>query len=145
MSWLFLLCDYPTSAISDMILLIRMHVSLQIQMLSSLVLGQSTERFVWVSPTYSSCQYMGMKKETQFLFVSQTLNLLLMCILGEGGYVVCYEMADIERKLGFGRNSLVFFPTLLIMVCISYNMIHFVQGPFSLMRKLVLAKMLSWR
>lgn len=30
-----------------------------------------------------------------------------MHMLGEGGYVVCYEMADIQRKLGFGRNSLV--------------------------------------
>jgi len=28
---------------------------------------------------------------------------------GDGGYVVCYEMADIERKLGFGRDSLVNF------------------------------------
>jgi hypothetical protein len=27
--------------------------------------------------------------------------------LGDGGYVVCYEMADIERKLGFGPDSLV--------------------------------------
>ncbi|XP_048325587.1 single-strand DNA endonuclease 1 isoform X4 [Ziziphus jujuba] len=27
--------------------------------------------------------------------------------LGDGGYVVCYEMADIEKQLGFGRNSLV--------------------------------------
>lgn len=29
--------------------------------------------------------------------------------LGEEGHVVCYEMADIERKLGYGRNSLVSF------------------------------------
>jgi hypothetical protein len=27
--------------------------------------------------------------------------------LGEGGYVICYEMEDIEKTLGFGRNSLV--------------------------------------
>ncbi|KAL5994471.1 hypothetical protein ACLOJK_024523 [Asimina triloba] len=27
-------------------------------------------------------------------------------LLGDGGYVVCYEMADVKRKLGFGRNSL---------------------------------------
>jgi len=27
--------------------------------------------------------------------------------LGEGGYVVCYEMDDIKKKLGLGRNSLV--------------------------------------
>lgn len=29
--------------------------------------------------------------------------------LGDGGYIVCYEMSDIERQLGFGRNSLVIF------------------------------------
>lgn len=29
--------------------------------------------------------------------------------LGETGYVICYEMKDIEQKLGFGRNSLVSF------------------------------------
>nr|XP_043626729.1 single-strand DNA endonuclease 1 [Erigeron canadensis] len=33
--------------------------------------------------------------------------------LGEGGYVVCYEMADIEKKLGFGRNSLIALAVLL--------------------------------
>lgn len=27
--------------------------------------------------------------------------------LGDGGYVVCYEMEDIKKKLGLGRNSLV--------------------------------------
>lgn len=36
-------------------------------------------------------------------------SLLLVAFLesGEGGYVICYEMEDIEKKLGFGRNSLV--------------------------------------
>ncbi|GLU21081.1 hypothetical protein SLE2022_372440 [Rubroshorea leprosula] len=33
--------------------------------------------------------------------------------LGEGGHIVCYEMADIERKLGFGRNSLISLALLL--------------------------------
>ncbi|CAK9160962.1 unnamed protein product [Ilex paraguariensis] len=33
--------------------------------------------------------------------------------LGEGGYVVCYEMGDIERILGFGRNSLIALAVLL--------------------------------
>ncbi|KAL5568045.1 hypothetical protein UlMin_024620 [Ulmus minor] len=33
--------------------------------------------------------------------------------LGDGGYVVCYDMADIERQLGFGRNSLITFALLL--------------------------------
>ncbi|XP_039029067.1 single-strand DNA endonuclease 1-like [Hibiscus syriacus] len=27
--------------------------------------------------------------------------------LGEVGHVVCYEMDDIEQKIGFGRNSLI--------------------------------------
>lgn len=35
-----------------------------------------------------------------FLFINE---------LGDGGYVVCYEMADIESKLGLGRDSLVNF------------------------------------
>ncbi|KAE9464882.1 hypothetical protein C3L33_03202, partial [Rhododendron williamsianum] len=39
-----------------------------------------------------------------FLFGARTVYRDIC--LGEGGYVVCYEMADIERKLGFGRNSL---------------------------------------
>ncbi|KAK9291351.1 hypothetical protein L1049_019297 [Liquidambar formosana] len=33
--------------------------------------------------------------------------------LGEGGYVICYEMADIESMLGFGRNSLITLALLL--------------------------------
>ncbi|XP_031261309.1 flap endonuclease GEN-like 2 isoform X2 [Pistacia vera] len=33
--------------------------------------------------------------------------------LGEGGHVVCYEMVDIQRKLGFGRNSLITMALLL--------------------------------
>ncbi|KAL9255578.1 Single-strand DNA endonuclease 1-like protein [Drosera capensis] len=33
--------------------------------------------------------------------------------LGEGGYIVCYEMDDIENKLGFGRNSLIALALLL--------------------------------
>lgn len=28
-------------------------------------------------------------------------------VLGDGGHVSCYEMVDIESKLGLGRNSLV--------------------------------------
>ncbi|KAK3039276.1 hypothetical protein RJ639_027980, partial [Escallonia herrerae] len=39
-----------------------------------------------------------------FLFGAKTVYREIC--LGEGGFVVCYEMADIERKLGFGRNSL---------------------------------------
>ncbi|KAK0595184.1 hypothetical protein LWI29_004321 [Acer saccharum] len=40
-----------------------------------------------------------------FLFGARTVYRDIC--LGEGGHVVCYEMADIERKLGFGRNSLI--------------------------------------
>ena len=34
--------------------------------------------------------------------------------LGDGGHVSCYEMVDIESKLGLGRNSLV---SLFILLC----------------------------
>ena len=41
-------------------------------------------------------------------------DLLMFALkLGDGGYVICYEMEDIEKKLGFGRKSLVcymFYP-----------------------------------
>ncbi|XP_068639770.1 single-strand DNA endonuclease 1 [Aristolochia californica] len=46
-----------------------------------------------------------------FLFGARTVYRDIY--LGEGGYVVCYEMADIERKLGFGRNSLISLALLL--------------------------------
>ncbi|KAM7504738.1 hypothetical protein LguiB_003642 [Lonicera macranthoides] len=46
-----------------------------------------------------------------FLFGARTVYRDIC--LGEGGYVVCYEMADIERKLGFGRNSLISLAVLL--------------------------------
>ncbi|KVI03089.1 Chromo domain-like protein [Cynara cardunculus var. scolymus] len=40
-----------------------------------------------------------------FLFGARTVYRDIC--LGEGGYVVCYEMDDIKKKLGFGRNSLI--------------------------------------
>ncbi|KAJ4950315.1 hypothetical protein NE237_027147 [Protea cynaroides] len=46
-----------------------------------------------------------------FLFGARTVYRDIC--LGEGGYVVCYEMADIEKKLGFGRNSLIALALLL--------------------------------
>ncbi|KAL6545181.1 hypothetical protein OROHE_009846 [Orobanche hederae] len=46
-----------------------------------------------------------------FLFGARTVYRDIC--LGEGGYVVCYEMDDIERKLGFGRNSLITLAILL--------------------------------
>ncbi|KAH7841863.1 hypothetical protein Vadar_002433 [Vaccinium darrowii] len=51
-----------------------------------------------------------------FLFGARTVYRDIC--LGEGGYVVCYEMADIERKLGFGRNSLI---TLAIFLGSDYS------------------------
>ncbi|XP_073031045.1 single-strand DNA endonuclease 1 [Primulina eburnea] len=46
-----------------------------------------------------------------FLFGARTVYRDIC--LGEGGYVVCYEMDDIERCLGFGRNSLISLAVLL--------------------------------
>ncbi|CAH9137029.1 unnamed protein product [Cuscuta epithymum] len=46
-----------------------------------------------------------------FLFGARTVYRDIC--LGEGGYVVCYEMDDIERKLGFGRNSLITLGVIL--------------------------------
>ncbi|KAG9441120.1 hypothetical protein H6P81_016974 [Aristolochia fimbriata] len=46
-----------------------------------------------------------------FLFGARTVYRDIC--LGEGGYVVCYEMDDIEQKLGFGRNSLISLALLL--------------------------------
>ncbi|XP_008778572.2 single-strand DNA endonuclease 1 [Phoenix dactylifera] len=46
-----------------------------------------------------------------FLFGARTVYREI--ILGEGGYVVCYEMEDIEKNLGFGRNSLISLALLL--------------------------------
>ncbi|KAI3458169.1 hypothetical protein Pfo_014832 [Paulownia fortunei] len=46
-----------------------------------------------------------------FLFGARTVYRDIC--LGEGGYVVCYEMDDIERELGFGRNSLITLAILL--------------------------------
>ncbi|WCJ36631.1 Single-strand DNA endonuclease 1 [Euphorbia peplus] len=46
-----------------------------------------------------------------FLFGARTVYRDIC--LGEGGYVVCYEMTDIERELGFGRNSLIALALLM--------------------------------
>ncbi|XVF53625.1 hypothetical protein PTKIN_Ptkin05aG0113500 [Pterospermum kingtungense] len=46
-----------------------------------------------------------------FLFGARTIYRDIC--LGEGGHVICYEMDDIERKLGFGRNSLISLAILL--------------------------------
>ncbi|KAJ8615324.1 hypothetical protein MRB53_034696 [Persea americana] len=46
-----------------------------------------------------------------FLFGAKTVYRDIC--LGESGYVICYEMEEIERKLGFGRNSLISLALLL--------------------------------
>ncbi|XP_077241781.1 single-stranded DNA endonuclease family protein isoform X2 [Tasmannia lanceolata] len=46
-----------------------------------------------------------------FLFGARTVYRDIY--LGDRGYVACYEMVDIERKLGFGRNSLITLALLL--------------------------------
>lgn len=53
------------------------------------------------------------------------LIVLTILWLGEGGYVVCYEMADIERKLGFGRNSLVILFWLIHVLLWHYAFSNF--------------------
>ncbi|TYH01345.1 hypothetical protein ES288_A09G051300v1 [Gossypium darwinii] len=50
-----------------------------------------------------------------FLFGARTVYRDIC--LGEGGHVVCYEMDDIKRKLGFGRNSLISLALLLGSDC----------------------------
>lgn len=80
-----------------------MDVLLQIQMLSFLVLG----RCIGISAL--------VREHAQFLlsWFRFRNNLLIMPFfvvkLGDSGHVVCYEMDDIERQLGFGRNSMVNF------------------------------------
>ncbi|KAG9142433.1 hypothetical protein Leryth_018212 [Lithospermum erythrorhizon] len=46
-----------------------------------------------------------------FLFGARTVYRDIC--LEKGGYIVCYEMDDIERELGFGRNSLIALALLL--------------------------------
>ncbi|XP_024013688.1 flap endonuclease GEN-like 2 isoform X2 [Eutrema salsugineum] len=46
-----------------------------------------------------------------FLFGAKTVYREIC--LGEGGYVVCYEMENIKNKLGLGRNSLIALALLL--------------------------------
>ncbi|KAL5081277.1 hypothetical protein RYX36_009698, partial [Vicia faba] len=46
-----------------------------------------------------------------FLFGARTVYREIC--LGDGGYVVCYKMAEIENKLGLGRDSLIALSLLL--------------------------------
>ncbi|RZC72980.1 hypothetical protein C5167_048460 [Papaver somniferum] len=56
-----------------------------------------------------------------FLFGAKTVY-RDMC-LSDGGHIVCYEMLDIQQKLGYGRNSLI---TLAILLGSDYS--HGVRG-----------------
>ncbi|CAN0902735.1 Single-strand DNA endonuclease 1, partial [Linum grandiflorum] len=64
-----------------------------------------------------------------FLFGARTVYRDIS--LGDGGHVVCYEMADIERKLGFGRNSLI---TLALLLGSDYSNGVYGLGPESACR-----------
>ncbi|KAL6840575.1 hypothetical protein ACP4OV_029439 [Aristida adscensionis] len=57
--------------------------------------------------------------------------------IGEGGYVICYEMEGIEKKLGFGKNSLISLAVLLVGVILMEFM--------ALARLLLFSFLLSWR
>ncbi|XP_028756416.1 flap endonuclease GEN-like 2 isoform X2 [Neltuma alba] len=60
-----------------------------------------------------------------FLFGARTVYRDI-CL--DGGYVVCYEMEDIERKLGFGRDSLI---ALALLLGSDYNQGVYGLGPES--------------
>ncbi|XP_057762890.1 single-strand DNA endonuclease 1 [Arachis stenosperma] len=55
-----------------------------------------------------------------FLFGARTVYRDIC--LGDGGHIVCYEMADIETKLGFGRDSLIALS--LLLGCDYYQGVH---------------------
>ncbi|KAJ8752964.1 hypothetical protein K2173_008699 [Erythroxylum novogranatense] len=55
-----------------------------------------------------------------FLFGARTVYRDIC--LAEGGHVVCYDMADIERNLGFGRKSLI--TLALLLGCDYYQGVH---------------------
>ncbi|XP_059451445.1 single-strand DNA endonuclease 1 isoform X2 [Corylus avellana] len=61
-----------------------------------------------------------------FLFGARTVYRDIC--LGDGGHVVCYEMADIEGQLGFGRNSLI---TLALLLGGDYSQGVYGLGPES--------------
>ncbi|XP_035550848.1 single-strand DNA endonuclease 1 isoform X1 [Juglans regia] len=61
-----------------------------------------------------------------FLFGARTVYRDIC--LGDGGNVICYEMADVERQLGYGRNSLI---TLALMLGSDYSQGVYGLGPES--------------
>lgn len=59
----------------------------------------------------SLCEGCFTSDSDAFLFGARTVYRDVF--IGEGGYVICYEMEDIEKKLGFGRKSLISLALLL--------------------------------
>ncbi|KAK3122477.1 hypothetical protein QOZ80_8AG0614170 [Eleusine coracana subsp. coracana] len=59
----------------------------------------------------SLCDGCFTSDSDSFLFGARTVYRDVF--IGEGGYVICYEMEDIEKRLGFGRNSLISLAVLL--------------------------------
>uniref|UniRef100_A0ACD5WT61 Uncharacterized protein n=1 Tax=Avena sativa TaxID=4498 RepID=A0ACD5WT61_AVESA len=59
----------------------------------------------------SVCEGCFTSDSDAFLFGARTVYRDVF--IGEGGYVLCYEMEDIEKKLGFGRKSLISLAVLL--------------------------------
>lgn len=60
--------------------------------------------------TESLCDGCFSSDSDVFLFGARTVYRDIC--LGEG-HVVCYEMEEVERKLGFGRNSLITLALIL--------------------------------
>lgn len=83
----------------------RMPVLALIQIFSFLGQRLCTERYALVSATRLFSNH-GLFYRALYLFMV-TYKLINLLEPGEGGYVVCYEMEDIKKKLGLGRNSLV--------------------------------------
>jgi hypothetical protein len=51
--------------------------------------------------------FSGIASVLVYLALNPSDFLMFSLESGEGGHVICYEMEDIEKRLGFGRNSLV--------------------------------------
>ncbi|KAK9291661.1 hypothetical protein L1049_019610 [Liquidambar formosana] len=79
----------------------------------------STRGSSWAAPQryYCCCCYFlyqdGCFTSDSDIFLFGGRTVYREICLGEGGYVICYKMADIERILGFGRNSLITLALLL--------------------------------
>ncbi|CAM0910646.1 unnamed protein product [Alopecurus aequalis] len=59
----------------------------------------------------SLCEGCFTSDSDAFLFGARTVYRDVF--IGDGGYVICYKMEDIEKKLGFGRKSLISLAVLL--------------------------------